>query len=96
MDFVEGVWRRVRVVVVILSGGHKISDGDHTSGCGEGSTENVSVLKVLLPCVEAGSGGTDTEVSAYFRVEDGSEDAGRVEARKATPVHRAVGSDERC
>ena len=96
MDFVEGVWRRVRVVVVIIGCGHEIGDGDHTCGCGEGGTENVGVLKVLLPCVNAGTGRANPEVSTYLRVEDGGEDAGRVEARKAAPVYRAVGSDERC
>ena len=91
----EGIRRCVRVVVVIVVGGHKVGDGDYTGGCGVSGLENVGVAEVLLPGVKTGAGRTNPEMPAGLRVEDGSEDAGRVEARKAAPVYGAVGPDKR-
>ena len=95
VDFVRGIGRRVRIELVIGGDRHEISDGDFT-GCGdESGLQNVSVRKVTLPMAQAGGDRTYPEVSPDIRVEKGGEDAGGVEAGKATPVHRAVGSDQR-
>ena len=68
VDFVVGVGRCFWVVVVILSDGHKVGDGDYTGASGESGLKYVGVLEVLLPCVNGGSDGTDAEVSSNLRV----------------------------
>ena len=94
MDLVEGVRRCLWVVVVVVSSGHEVGNGDDARAGGESCQKDVGVGEVLLTSLEDGAGGSDPEVPPNLRVQDGSEDAGRVEAREATPVHGAVGSDK--
>src|SRR5262249_50036533 len=60
----------------------------------EARHEDVRVRQVKLPAPRVGADGGDAAETAAPVVEDGSEDAGRVEVGQAEPVDRAVEPDE--
>ena len=61
----------------------------------EARDEDVGVRPVVLLAAETFAGRGDAKPAALLVVEDRGEDAGRVEARKAQPVDRAVHADQR-
>ena len=94
MYLVEGVGRRLRVVVVIVGSGHEVGDGYHAGPIDEGGDQHVTIVLVLLMGGE-GVDGIDAEAPADIGVEDGGKHTWRVETRKAAPVDRAVVPDKR-
>ena len=84
MDFM-GTLTRARA----LGEGHKVDEGGFAVIRLKGGAENVGVRKVLLVDL-MGLYGRYLEASALFVVQDGGEDAGRIEAGEAAPVYGTI------
>jgi hypothetical protein len=74
---------------------HEVDDLAHTVGTQEAGEQDRCSGKVQLLRHIAGALRDDLKVTALLPVEQGGEDAGRVETRSAEPVDRAVRRDQR-
>ncbi|CAA9549224.1 MAG: hypothetical protein AVDCRST_MAG88-644 [uncultured Thermomicrobiales bacterium] len=82
-----------RVATVVLRR-HEVEQLDHAGGGGEGRGEDVGVVEVVaFDCVVAD--GRYLPVAAVRGVKDAREGGGRIEAREAGPIDRAVAPDQR-
>src|SRR5215204_3559052 len=75
--------------------GHEIGNFNDAVGGKEASEEDVRVGEVYLLALRAVEFGRDGEKSAAFRIENRSEDGGRVEAGEAHEIDRSIQRDER-
>ena len=68
---------------------HKVDEGGFSLVCLKGGAENVGIWKILLVDL-MGLYGRYLEMSALFVVQDGGEDAGRIETGEAAPVYGTI------
>ena len=74
---------------------HVVLHLGHVVGVQEAGDEDSGVRPVELLVAELVAGRGDPEAPALLVVQDGGEDAGRVEARQAQPVDGAVHAHQR-